>query len=166
MVTSAKDIVNRFKGSTALPTEGDIPGSANDVFKRQFVVTALAFEADDNTQRQLLAENPFGFDLRLISAKFVPEAAVTADNTNYSTIDVYHTDDPAGSLTGPAASGTTEITGLDDFVANTPVVIPLSSTEANKILPAGEYAVLALDGTAGVGVDLPVGVWSLVYEVA
>ena len=161
-MSTAKDFVNKVAGTTAI--DGGESLSAG-IFRRTVAVTGFPFEADDNSQRQVLFKNTTGFNLRLVSAEYVPEAAVTADNTDYTTLDIAHQALPAGSLASPAAFQTTEITGTGDWVANTPVALTLGS-EADKILSDGEYALVELDGTTGVGVDLPIGVWVLDYEVA
>lgn len=164
-MASIRSFISRFAGTAALPEEAAAPGCANDLFKRVVMVTGFAFEADDNTQRQVLFKNACGYDLRLVSAEFVPEAAVTAHDTNYSTVELAHQANPAGTLADPAAAMQTTVTaGTGDWVANTPEALTIDADEA--VLAAGEYAVVELDGTAGTGVDLPIGTWVLVYEVA
>ena len=163
-MTTAKDYVNRLGGTAAIDDGGVT--LANDLHKQVVVVTGLEFTADDNTQRQVLWKNATAHAYRLISAEFVPEAAVTADNTNYSTVAIAHQAAPAAALGDVAASMQTSIAaGTGNWVANTPEALTLSATEADKVIAAGEYAVLELDGTEGTGVNLPVGVWVLVYEV-
>lgn len=162
-------IVPRLAGTLALPDAADENLSGEDVvhgmLRRQHLVTLHAFEADDDTQRQILFKNTAPYSLRLVTCELTPDAAVTADNTNYSVISVYHTDTPASGTDKLAAQATTEITGLDDLVAETPVNITLSATNANRIIAPDEYAVLLLDGTNGLGVDLPIGTMLLEWEI-
>ncbi len=168
-MASIRSLIDRLSGTLGLAEENapSTPANVvNNLFKHVVVVSGFAFEADDNTQRQVLFKNPFDFDLRLVSAEFVPEAAVTAHDTNFSTVELAHQAAPAGTLGDVAASMQTTITaGTGDWVANTPEALTKSSTFTDLILEAGHYAVVELDGTAGTGVDLPIGTWVLVYEV-
>lgn len=161
-MSSVKDFLKRL-GSTVGLADGDVT-LVKDLFKITSCVTALAFAADDDTQRQVLFKNSTAHRMRLLTAQFVPDAAVTASDTNYSTLTLIHTTTPA-SGTGTAASASTKITGgLGNLTAETPYSLTNTTTEADRWLEAGEYAVVLLDGTAGTGVDLPIGMWILTYE--
>lgn len=111
------------------------------------------FEADDNTNVHILWKNDTGYDLVLEEAELVPTVAVTADNTNYSTIAIAF--GTAGSFTAAVTTLTTQITGTGDWVADTPEAFTVSTTLANRTLANGEYVKLTYDGTNGTGVDLP-----------
>lgn len=79
----------------------------------------------------------------------VPDAALTADNTNFSTLTVSHYTSAGGSKTA-LASLTTEITGSGDWVAFAPEALTISSAA----LTAGQ-AVSFESATSGTGVNLP-----------
>jgi hypothetical protein len=163
-MSSAQDFVSRFAGTTGVPDGGET--LVKDFFKRVVVAHTPAFEADDNNQRVVVFKNPFTYDLRLIAAEWIPDAAVTADNTNFSVVNLYHTDTPASGTDKLALTASTTVAGTGNLTAETPETLTVSTTEANKILEPGEYAVWHNDGTNGTGVDLPIGRLVLVYEVA
>lgn len=87
------------------------------------------------------------------AVRYVPETAITADGTNFSTLSVDNK--------GAAGTGTTEIASFafdtattDDVAAMDEKAITLSGTAANLALAAGDIVAVqkAVDGT-GIALD-------------
>ena len=112
------------------------------------------FEADDDTNILCLWKNDTGYDLVLEEAEIMPSAAVTANDTNYTTLAMAF--GTVGAYVAAVTTMTTKITGgTGDWVADTPEPFTVSATLSARTLAAGEYVKLTLDGTNGTGVDLP-----------
>lgn len=132
------------------------------LFSQHLTCPTPAFEADDNTQRVILFKNTTNHDLRLLSAEWTPDAAITASDTNYTIMNLYFTDTPASGTTHLAVTARTTATGSNNptgnITAETPEALVVTTTEADRILAPGEYIVLFCDGaTGGTGLDLPIG---------
>lgn len=94
------------------------------------------------TQDQVIGEAPFAGTVT--SVKLVPEAALTANATNYRTFRVVNKG-AAGAGTAVVASFATDTPTTDDLVAFDEKVVTLSVTPANLVVAAGD--VLAADET-------------------
>lgn len=100
---------------------------------------------------------------RVIGAKFIPDAALTANDTNYATLQLEKRDGLGGAAV-VVASRTTQITGGGGNMAqlvNYPLVI--STTVATTQFAAG--AILTVSITKqGTGVAVPAGSWAVDIE--
>jgi hypothetical protein len=163
-MSSATDFLARFGGTVGNPDGGE--SLVKDLFKRVITVNTKALVADTSA-RDVVWKNPMtGVSLRLVDAEYIPDVAVTAHDTNFTVLNVYHVVTPASGTDKLAATASTTTTGTGNLVADTPEDLNLSATEANKILAPGEYIVWLTDGaTNGTGVALPVGHLVLTYEV-
>lgn len=94
------------------------------------------------TQDQVIGEAPFAGTVT--SVKIVPEAALTANATNYRTFRVINKGQ-AGAGTTVVATFATDTVTTDDLAAFDEKVIPLSATAADLVVAAGD--VLAADET-------------------
>lgn len=142
-----------FLSANALSTSsGDTEFTRDDarVLTRQvFTWNFAADAAAATTTNQTLMTMPYGG--RVISAKVVGDAALTANDTNNATLDVNV--GAAGALT-TAATVTTSTGGSGSWVADTPEDLPLSSTDSDRTFDPGE--VLNYDrAKAGTGVVIP-----------
>ena len=54
------------------------------LFAQHLTSTTPTFEADDNAQRVVIFKNTSNFNMRLLSAEWIPDAAITASDTNYT----------------------------------------------------------------------------------
>jgi hypothetical protein len=159
-MSDVADVMNALAGTLANDRGGlDIIKS---LFNKHLTCPTPAFEADDNTQRVILFKNTTNHDLRLLSAEWTPDAAITASDTNYTIMNLYLTDTPASGTDKLAVTGRTTATGASNptgnITAETPEALVVTTTEADRILAAGEYIVLFCDGaTGGTGLDLPIG---------
>lgn len=158
-MSNITDILDKLAGTTGL--DDGARTSIDGLFDVHVNIAGFAFEADDNTQRQLLFVNNTGGDLYLQSAQYTPEAAVTADNTNYSVVDLVVGAAPASASDVAATMQTTIAAGTGNWVANTPEALTPAATVALRTIANGESIVALLDGTNGTGVDLPIGTWTL-----
>lgn len=95
-------------------------------------------------------------DMTLVGVRYVPDAALTADNTNYATITIKRRDAAGGNAT-TLASVTTQITGSGNWTQwvaiNLPVVV--------SAIAAGQIVTVSI-AKAGSGVVVPAG--QLVFE--
>lgn len=99
---------------------------------------------------------------RLIGVRYVPGAALTADNTNYATITVSKRDSAGGTKT-TVASRTTQVTGSGSWTAFVPVELTLAA--AADILNAGGTLTFEI-AKAGTGVVVPAGTFELIFTDA
>lgn len=153
-MTIVRDFIAKLAGTFGIESGGTSgEDAANAVFDVMVVQPLGPFEADDNTNVHFLWKNDTGYDLVLEEAELMPSVAVTADNTNYSTIAIAF--GTVGAFVAAVTTLTTQITGTGNWVADTPEPFTvLTSSEAN-VLETGEYVKLTYDGTNGTGVDLP-----------
>lgn len=108
--------------------------------------TAASFGLDPSTD----------FQVKFTSVRFTPGAALTSDDTNYATVSLVYNDGAGGGDT-VVASATTKTSGsggTGSWVADTPVVIPI--TAANAVVPAGKNLQFKVAKTAS-GVVVPAG---------
>lgn len=150
-MSNIKDTVDAFAGSIA--QDRGQSDTAHALFDVQVCAPLGPFEADDNTNIHIVYKNDTGGALILDSAELMPTVAVTADNTNYSTVAIAF--GTVGAFVAAVTTITTEITGTGNWVADTPEAFTVTSTLANRTLQDGEYVKLTYDGTNGTGVDLP-----------
>lgn len=118
-------------------------------------------EADDGAASDTTAETPLfspESGAVVLSVKYLPSAALTADNTNYATLSV-DSRDAAGGSNAVIASITTEITGTGDWVA---FVAEDFGTLANTAIVAGGAVTFAI-AKAGTGVVVPAGALQVEY---
>jgi hypothetical protein len=147
------NVVDAFAGSVAQDRGGDTV--AQGLFAIRVQQPLGPFEADDNTNVHILFKNDTGYSLVLQSAELIPTVAVTASDTNYSSVAIAF--GTAGAFVAAVTTIETSVTaGTDDWVADTPEAFVVTTTLANATLANGEYVKLTYDGTAGAaGVDLP-----------
>lgn len=163
-MTDIRDFISALGGTIGVDRGGD--DMVNDcVTNKTVTVSMFAFEADDDNQRQVLFKNTTGYSLKLILAEITLEATATEDGTNYSDMEIYHTDTPASGTDLNPASWSTDSAAEGTLTANTPGAMTLNTTSSELVLPDGEYAVFFWDGTAGAaGLDIPIGTIFLEYE--
>jgi hypothetical protein len=118
-------------------------------------------EADDGSAAAVTAETPVlssSGGLQVQAVRFLPSAALTANNTNYATLTVVNRD-AAGSSVGTIAAITTEITGSGDWVA---FVLEDFGTLANATIAAGGTVTFEIEKAAS-GVVVPAGSLEIEY---
>lgn len=101
-------------------------------------------------------------DGRLLGAKFVPHAALTADPTNNATLSVDKRDGAGGAAT-QMATGTTTAGGTGSFVAAVPVALTPSAVAATVRWAKNQLVSFAIS-KAGTGVIVPAGSWVIDIE--
>lgn len=101
-------------------------------------------------------------DGRLLGAKFLPHAALTADPTNNATLSVDKRDGAGGAAT-QMATGTTTAGGTGSFVTAVPVALTLSATLANLRWAKNQLVSFAIS-KGGTGVVVPAGSWVIDIE--
>lgn len=156
-MTDVADVMNALAGTFANDRGGiDL---IKALLSEHITSPTPTFEADDNAQRVVIFKNTTNYNLRLLSAEWIPDAAITASDTNYTIIHLYFTDTPASGTDKTAVTAQTTVTaGTGNITAETPEVLTVTSTEADRVLEPGEYIVWHNDGaTGGTGLDLPIG---------
>lgn len=147
-------IIKKLAGTLGIGGSSDGETAAFALTDVMVVQPLGPFEADDNTNIHFLWKNDTGFDLILEEAEIMPTVAVTANDTNYTTIAIAH--GTVGAFTACVTTMTTKITGgTGDWVADTPEAFTVTTASSADVLSNGEYVKLTYDGTNGTGVDLP-----------
>jgi hypothetical protein len=90
---------------------------------------------------------------------YIPEAGLTANNSNFKSITVSQCSAVDGTVVATAASLTTEITGSGDWTAGVPVPLTLG---AGISLTAGQTLGFAIAKT-GTGVVIPAGTFVVTF---
>lgn len=119
--------------------------------------------ADDALAADTTDETPFFSpinDAVILSVKYIPNAALTANNTDYATLTVANRD-AAGVAVGDIAAITTEITGTGDWVA---FVAEDFGVLANTEVEAGGSVTFEIE-KAGSGVVVPAGTLQVEYAM-
>jgi hypothetical protein len=109
--------------------------------------------------------NRTGGSILLLAPTFVGiGAGITADNTNFATLQVKR-DDGIGGASVVAWSITTAITDSGNFTASIPKVFTLrSATATNVVVPAGGNVLVAIT-KSGSGVVVPIGGITIPYRM-
>jgi hypothetical protein len=116
--------------------------------KRTIEATIAPQGTANAAQDQVVGKAPYAG--RVASVAIIPEAALTANGTNFRTFRVINKGQ-SGSGSTVVASFATDTPTTDDLAAFDEKAIPLSGTPANLNVAAGD--VLAVDETvAGTGV--------------
>lgn len=148
------DVKMKLAGTLGLDDGGE--ATVNDL--SDLVVTWQKDAADaaaGDATNTCIFRNKLSCDLRVVAAEYIPDATLTAHDTNYATLSLQV--GTVGSFAA-AASQTTKITGgSGDWAADTPEALTLSSTPANLVVDAGD--ILQADiAKANSGVAVPAGV--------
>ena len=156
---------SRVDGSIKLPDMYALMKDLANSFGAQFCKAAADAAAATAT-----AETPFAQVMQAKSVrgiKYIPGAALTADDTNNATI-IVRAYKPDGTLIGIMGQLTTVATGGANWVSKVPVTIPLHDgtnpivlDSAKLDLPAGAFLTLQITKAAS-GVVVPAGVLSVV----
>lgn len=127
------------------------------LFSCWVLLAAEAAAATTTDQAFAYFERP----VQLVSARYLPQAALTANDTNFATVAVAWNNDAGGALT-TLASQTTKITGgSGNWTANQSVNLPLA---ANPQSTAATFALHFTTTKTGTGVIVPAGLIFLVWE--
>lgn len=114
------------------------------------VSTPVAWATADTEGEEPVFVAPY--NIKIVGARFLSKAAITADGTNHSVITLKNKG-AAGSGTTAIASHAFDTTTTDDLAAYTEVELTLSATAANLLVSAG-HAVTAHKTTPGTGIAL------------
>jgi len=153
-MTILRDFIAKLAGTFGIGDDSLTEASVNAVFDVQVCAPLGPFEADDNTNIHFLWKNDTGYPLVLEEAELVPTVAVTANDTNFSTVAIAF--GTVGAFVAAVTTIQTTITaGTGDWVADTPEPFVVLTASAANVLANGEYVKLTYTGTAGTGVDLP-----------
>ncbi len=160
-MSNVSDLLKSIAGTTALDRGGE--DTINGLFD---VVVRYQHAAEDanagDTFNKNIFRNTTGQNLRLVSAQYIPDAALTSSDSVYLTLSVLK--GVAGTVTTSQASRTTQVTaGTGNWVADTPISLTLSATAANLVL--ADQEIVCLDkAVASTGTKLVAGCLQLVYR--
>ncbi len=106
-------------------------------------------------------KNKTGATVKITGVGFVPDTAITGDDTNYMTLKLINKElNGAGTVEVTAAKSYTSGVDVTNFTEDS---LTLSTTAANLLVDNGE--VLALDkAEAAAGMDLPAGIIVLTFQ--
>jgi hypothetical protein len=114
---------------------------------KRTIEAAVPAAAAGATQDQVIGRAPFSGRVSAVSV--IPEAAVTADGTNFRTIRVINKGQ-GGAGSTVAASLALDTPGTDDLAAFDEKAVPVAAAAADRAVAAGD--VLAVDeSVAGTG---------------
>lgn len=98
------------------------------------------------------------------SCHFVPDASLTANDTNFATLNVQRTDS-SGNQVGQIGYTTTETTAQSNGSGNWTAMIPVNMPNVGQTVPAaGESIIFSINKVAS-GVTVPKGVLVLVLGI-
>ena len=128
-----------------MPGLQDIPGGQI----RRVRIAAMAGATSDDEQTLFVCEH----NLKVVSVNWVPDAAVSANGTNFTTLTVQDRGAADGSPT-TIASRSYAATNATQFEVDT--TLALSGTAANLLLASGDVITVAR-AHSGTGIALPAG---------
>ncbi len=120
---------------------------------------ASAEAAGVNVANTRIWTNPYSFPVKIRSAIYAPDGALTASNTDYATITLYSDDAAAGAKVTSHVIATTlnSATGASgNWTQNIAVNFALSNA-AGSAVPARGSLYFGIVKTGGTGVDVPAG---------
>jgi len=166
MATAYKEMARRIApladqvGSDTVA--GDTSGfiDAFDALTKRVVRASIAPSVTPGTAENFIIMEAEA-DLELLSVKYHPDDALTANACDYATLDINKEDGAAGGLTSLDAI-TTEVSGTDDWAAR--VAESFGGIGVNDTLDAGEILVLQITKT-GCGVAVPHGTLEVTYRL-
>lgn len=154
------DIQAKIAGTMGLDEGGDVAVANLFAYHERFT-HASSENATTNVANTKVFANPFPYPMRLLGAKYNPTAAgLTADNTNFATINIL-TDDglggtPAIGLTAVATLNTSVTGATGNWTQNVNVNFAVLNGAAMAIPVNGVVWFNVVKSGAG-GLDIPVG---------
>lgn len=150
----ATNVLAKFAGDECLDEGGEATAfQILDETETYFKAAADGAAATATTDQWLWTNNTGGA-VSLISATFVTlGAGITADNTNFATIQI-KADNGIGGASAVALSITTAITDSGNFAASTTKTMTLRNG-TNALVPAGGNVYFAIT-KSGTGVVVPI----------
>lgn len=136
---------------------------ADEVVRKYLVVNPGTAIANTAITMPLIVTNE---QYRVVAVKYCGSAAVTADNTNYKSLQLVYDNANGGSQTVIAIANTTIPTSgnaTNNWTANVPVSLTVQS--ANAVVPSGSQ-ISFLEVVAGNGVAIPAGCVQVTLEPA
>ena len=161
----ASNVFGKFAGDECLDEGAEATaGQFYDKFSPYFKAAADAM-ATTATADQWVFTNRTGGSIMLLTPSLVTlGAGLTADNTNFATIQVKR-DDAIGGASVVAWSITTAITDSGNFTASIPKLFTLrSATALNVIVPANGNVFIAIT-KASSGVVVPISGITIPYRM-
>lgn len=130
--------------------------AARNLIRREFILVKPAADsmAADTTAYTAAFMVRMTRAAKILGAYIVPQATLTAHDTNYATIKVQKGDGAGGAGTDMATLATTT-TGSGNWAAGAPEVMTVTSTLADSRIARGEVLGLAI-AKAGTGVVVPI----------
>ncbi|HEX6053746.1 MAG TPA: hypothetical protein VFZ21_30965 [Gemmatimonadaceae bacterium] len=158
MAYNARKMYEKFAADHNLD---ETVSSIKHFFASTFKYENGADSTADATETTLMWTNPHPFPVELLSAKYTAATAtLTANASNYATIQI-GTDDGAAGTIDDAFSVDTTAGGSGNWAAKVAENIPVSDT-AEVIVPVGG-SVYYVKAVAGTGVIVPAGTITVAY---
>lgn len=160
----ATNVFAKFAGDQCLDEGGEVTaGQFLDDMEGYFKAAADGAAATATTDQWVFTNRTGGSIMLLTPSVVTLGAGLTADNTNFATIQVKR-DDAIGGASVVAWSITTAITDSGNFTASIPKLFTLrSATALNVIVPANGNVFIAITKTAA-GVVVPISGIEIPYR--
>jgi len=164
-MSTNRDILRRLAGTTGLDLGGE--ALVNALLDKTVVWVHDAIDAAaGDTINANIWRNTTGYDLELVSAQFIPDAALTAADATKLTLSVLKGASAAVSTSAASVNTATSGSGgSGDWVADTPVTLTISSTLADRVV--SDNQIVAVDkAVTSTGTKLPAGCLYLKFRLA
>lgn len=161
----ASNVFGKFAGDECLDEGAETTaGQFYDKLVSFFKATADAMAADATADQWVFTNRTGGSILLLTPSVVTLGAGLTANNSNFATIQVKR-DDAIGGASVVAWSITTAITDSGNFTASIPKLMTLrSATATNVVVPANGNVFIAIT-KGGTGVVVPISGITIPYRM-
>src|SRR6187399_1265538 len=160
----ATNVFAKFAGDQCLDEGGEVTaGQFLDDCESYFKAAADGMASTATTDQWVFTNRTGGSILLLAPSIVTLGAGLTADNTNFATVQVKR-DDGIGGASVVAWSITTAITDSGNFTASVPKAFTLrSATATNVVVPANGNVFIAIT-KSGSGVVVPISGITICYR--
>lgn len=152
----ASNVFGKFAGAQCLDEGGEVTaGQFLDDFEMYFKAAADGAAGTTTSDQWVFSNRTGGAILLLTPSLVMLGAGLTADNSNYATVQVKR-DDGIGGASVVAWSIGTQITDSGNFTASVPKLFTLRSATATNVVVAANANVFIAITKSGTGVTVPI----------
>lgn len=160
----ASNVFGKFAGDQCLDEGGEVTaGQMFDEIEPYFKAAADGAAATATTDQYVFTNRTGGSILLLTPSIVTLGAGITADNTNFATLQIKR-DDGLGGASVIAWSITTAITDSGNFTASIPKLFTLRSATATNVVVAANANVFIAITKSGAGVVVPISGITIPYR--
>jgi hypothetical protein len=157
--------LSKLEGSNSADYTGSVPKAARQLIRKVVKLRKPAADAmaTDTTAYTAADQEYMPCAARILGAWILPQATLTAHDSNYATVKVVKGDGAAGAETVMASVATTT-TGSGNWAVGIAEALTVSSTVANTRIAKGEILAFSIAKT-GSGVAVPISSISVLLEL-